>query len=123
MLFTTIPSMTLTLVVFLVAGFFLVDASAVDVQGFSGGLSRAFHVTPWTLLVPLATGVIIALRMPSLAVLFVSALLGGVSALVLQSDVLLSIVGEKLPSATPPKPYLPALNRLTMVSGSQWDGQ
>ena len=99
MLFTTIPSMTLTLVVFLMAGFFLVDASAVEVQSFSEGLSGAFHVTPWTLLVPLATGVLIAFRMPSLAVLFISALLGGASAVVLQSDVLLSIVGEELPSA------------------------
>ena len=99
MLFTTIPSMTLTLMIFLVAGFFLVDASAVDVHGFSERLSRAFHVTPWTLLVPLATGVLIVFRMPSLAVLFLSALLGGVSAVVLQRDVLLSVVGERLPSA------------------------
>ena len=99
MLLTTIPSMTLTLIIFLVAGFFLADASTVDVQEFSEGLSRTFHVTPWTLLVPLATGVLIALRLPSLAVLFISALLGGVSAVVLQSDVLLSVVGERLPSA------------------------
>ena len=100
MLFTTIPSMTLTLIIFLVAGFFLVDASAVDVQGFSEGLSRTFHVTPWTLLVPLVTGMLIAFRLPSLAALFISALLGGVSAVLLQSDVLLSVVGEKLPSVT-----------------------
>jgi len=100
MLFTTIPSMALTLVIFLVAGFFLVDASAVDAQGFADGLSRAFHVTPWTLLVPLLTGVLIAFRLPSLAVLFFSALLGGVSAVVLQGDVLLSVAGEELPSVT-----------------------
>ena len=99
MLLTTIPSMTLTLIIFLVAGFFLVDASAVDVQGFEEGLSRTFHITPWTLLVPIATGALIAFRLPSLAVLFISALLGGVSAVVLQSDVLLSVVGEKVPSA------------------------
>ena len=63
MLLTTIPSMTLTLAIFLVAGFFLVDASAVDVQGFEEGLSRTFHITPWTLLVPIATGALIALRL------------------------------------------------------------
>ena len=99
MLLTTIPSMTLTLIIFLISGFFLVDASAVDVQTFSEGLSHTFHVTPWTLLVPVATGALIALRLPSLAVLFISALLGGASAVVLQGDVLLSVVGEKLPSA------------------------
>ena len=99
MFFTTIPSMTLTLIIFLAAGFFFVEAATVDVRGFSEGLSRAFHVTPWTLLVPLATGILIALRLPSLAVLFISALLGGVSAVIWQSDVLLSVAGEKLPSA------------------------
>ena len=99
MLFTTIPSMTLTLIIFLVSGFFLVDASAINVQEFSEGLAHAFHVSSWTLLVPVATGALIAFRLPSLAVLFISALLGGVSAVVLQGDVLLSVVGEKLPSA------------------------
>ena len=74
------------------------DASEADVQSFTDGLSRAFNITPWTLLVPVATGVLIALRMPSLAVLFLSALAGGVSAVVLQSDVLLSVVGEDAPS-------------------------
>ena len=99
MFLTTIPSMSLALAVFAVAGFFLVDASAVDAEGFAEGLARTFHITPWTLLVPAATGVLIALRLPSLAVLFVSALLGGAAALVLQGDVLLSVAGEALPSA------------------------
>ena len=98
MLITTIPSMTLALVVFALAGFSLFDAAAVDTLGFSEGLSRTFNITPWTLLVPVVTGVLIALRLPSLAVLFISALLGGVSALVLQGDVLLSVVGETAPS-------------------------
>jgi NhaC family Na+:H+ antiporter len=99
MLFTTMPSMALALVVFLVAGFFLADAAAVDVQGFSEGLSRTFNITPWTLLVPVFTGVLIVLRLPSLAVLFFSALMGGVSAVVLERDVLLSVAGEEMPSA------------------------
>jgi NhaC family Na+:H+ antiporter len=68
------------------------------VQGFSEGLSRTFNITPWTLLVPVFTGVLIVLRLPSLAVLFFSALMGGVSAVVLERDVLLSVAGEEMPS-------------------------
>ena len=121
MLLTTIPSMTLTLIIFLVAGFFLVDAAAADVQGFTEGLSSTFHITPWTLLVPLATGVLIVLRLPSLAVLFLSALLGGVSAIILQSDVLLSVVGEELPSATGyyKAPMTPFFSSTHIATGSE----
>ena len=99
MLLTTVPSMLLALSVFLVAGLCMAGSAPADVQGYVTGLTRSFNVTPWTLLVPLATGVLIALRLPSLAVLFLSALLGGVSAVVLQGDVLLSVVGESVPSA------------------------
>lgn len=87
-LFTTVPSMILTLLIFVLAGFFLVDVSSVDTQEFAAGLARTFHITPWTLLVPFVTGALVVFRLPSLAVLFVSALLGGVCALVLQGDVL-----------------------------------
>ena len=98
MLLTTVPSMILTLLILVLAGFFLVDVSTVDTQEFVDGLARTFHITPWTLLVPVATGALVVFRLPSLAVLFVSALLGGVCALVLQGDVLLSTVGECSPS-------------------------
>ena len=100
MLLTTVPSMLLALTVFLVAGLCMAGSSPTDVQGYVTGLSRTFNVTPWTLLVPLATGTLIVLRLPSLAVLFLSALMGGVSAIVLQSDILLSVVGETAPSVS-----------------------
>jgi len=95
MLQTTIPSMTLALLVYVVAGFFLVDASAVNAAEYVDGLERTFNITPWTLLVPLGTIALIVLRLPSLAVLFLSALMAGVSALVLEGDVLCQIVGVK----------------------------
>jgi len=95
MLQTTVPSLALTLAVFTVAGLFLSNgATAGDIEKCAEGLSSAFVLSPWTLLVPCITVVLILLRVPSLAVLLVSALLAGVMALVLQRPVLLSIVGE-----------------------------
>ena len=95
MLQTTIPSMTLALLAYGVAGFFLVDASAVNAAEYVDGLERTFNITPWTLLVPVGTIVLIALRLPSLVVLFLSALMAGVSAMALEGDVLCQIIGEK----------------------------
>ncbi len=93
MLQTTIPSMTLAMAIYLVAGFFLVDVSAAQTASYVDGLEKTFNITPWTLLVPLGTMVLIACRLPALAVLFLSALMAGASALVFEREVLCRIVG------------------------------
>jgi len=95
MLQTTVPSLVLTLAVFAVVGFFLPrDATTADVARCAEGLSTAFAISPWTLAVPVVTAVLILLRVPSLAVLFASALLAGGVALALQRPALLTVVGE-----------------------------
>ena len=94
MLFTTVPSMLLALIIYLVAGFFLIDASSGNVTDCVAGLSRTFNITPGTLLVPLATVVLIVLKLPSLAILFLSALFAAVSALVFEREALMAVAGE-----------------------------
>jgi len=95
MLQTTVPSLTLTLIVFAAAGFLLSSGTtSAEVEKCAEGLSSAFVLSPWTLLVPCATVGLILLRVPSLAVLLVSALLAGGLALVLQRPALLSVIGE-----------------------------
>lgn len=94
MMFTTIPTFLITLVIFFVAGIDGSDGAKVDVQQYIDGLSRTFHISLWTLLVPLLTGVLIARRVSSLIVLFVSSLMAGLVALVLQPHVLCEIAGN-----------------------------
>lgn len=94
MMFTTIPTFLITLVIFFVAGIGGSDGVKVDVQQYIDGLSRTFHISLWTLLVPVLTGVLIARRVSSLIVLFVSSLMAGLVALVLQSHVLCEIAGN-----------------------------
>ena len=83
MLFTTVPSFVITLVIFGIAGF-LMKGSGAQVDAGLDGLRATFNITPWTLLVPLFTGVLIARKAPSLITLFLSALAGIVAALILQ---------------------------------------
>ena len=91
MLQTTVPSMCITLVIFGIAGFFFMSEGEVHVQEYTEHLASTYNISLWTLLVPVLTGVMIARRVPSLITLFVSSLMAGVWALVLQPDILISI--------------------------------
>ena len=56
-------------------------------------LNEKFHITPWLLIVPVATGILIAKKVPSIVTLFLSTLLAAVFALIFQPDLLEEISG------------------------------
>ncbi len=93
---TTVPSIAITLVIFTVAG--LTHGSDTATAGQAAELSavlrETFDITPWLLVVPLVTGVMIARRVPAVITLFVSALLAGVFAVVFQPGLLSGIAGD-----------------------------
>lgn len=91
MLITTVPSLLLTLLLFTVVGLMYETGSDGQTAQFAAELHTRFHITPWLLLVPVLTGVLIARRVPSIITLFLSALMAGLSALLFQPDVLLEI--------------------------------
>lgn len=94
MLFTTVPTFTITLVIFLIAGFFMGGEGETNVTEYTEGLSVSFNISAWTLLVPLFTGVLIVKKVPALITLFLSALSAGVMAIILQPNILMNIAGE-----------------------------
>lgn len=91
MMLTTTPTFTITLVIFLFAGLGLGEGTELQVNQYTEGLSRTFNISLWTLLVPLLTGILIARRMPSLMVLFISSVMAGIVALILQPHILTEI--------------------------------
>ena len=93
MLFTTVPSITLSLILYLIIGLWY-DGKAVEIQQYLTGLEHGFNISLWTLLVPAFTGYLIYRKTPSLITLLLSALSACVCALVLQPDVLVKIAGE-----------------------------
>ena len=60
MLYTTVPSMIVTLIVFSIAGFSRETADASQIAAFSEALKGSFHITPWLMIVPIVTGIMIA---------------------------------------------------------------
>ena len=91
MLVTTVPSMVITLILFTVAGLLYDTSGSQDIETFTRALDGRFNITPWLLLVPVLTGVLIARRTPPVITLFLSALMSVVAGLVFQEGVLSDI--------------------------------
>ena len=94
MLYTTVPTFTISILIFLVAGFTMNVSGHGNVAEFMEGLQRTFVISPWLLLVPVLTGVMIARRWPSMVVLFLSIFLAVIVALLVQSHLIQQISGE-----------------------------
>ena len=91
MMFTTMPAFTITLIIFAAMGFGLANDSEVHVHQYTEGLSATYNISLWTLIVPVLTAILIARRVPSLIVLFLSAMMAGIMALILQPHILMQI--------------------------------
>lgn len=87
MLITTVPSITIAVIAFLVAGFVCDSGNADDVQRFTSALEGRFNLTPWLLAVPVLTGVLIAKRVPPVITLFLSSLMAVIAGCILQRGV------------------------------------
>ncbi|MDR3193979.1 MAG: sodium:proton antiporter, partial [Tannerella sp.] len=93
MLITTLPSLTIALLIFLVAGFFHESTSSGEINEFTHALGKTYHISLWLLLVPLLMSVLIAKKVSPLITLFLSAIAAGVAALVFQPGILHHLSG------------------------------
>ena len=96
MMITTIPSFLIALSVFLVAGF---SHTAVDnghLAACQEAITGRFNISIWLLVVPVATVVMIAKRLPALVTMFASTLLGVVFALLFQAGIVAEIADGDL---------------------------
>ena len=93
MVYTTVPSFTIALVIYFIVGLGIASGEALHVGQYTEGLANTYHISLWTLLVPVLTGVLIARRAPSLITLFLSSVMAGITALILQPHILTEIAG------------------------------
>ena len=91
MLITTIPSFVIALTIFLVASLTHASEGTSQAASFAEGLQNSFVISPWLLLVPLFTTVLIALRLPAAIILFLSALVAGIVMLMVQPGIVAQI--------------------------------
>ena len=94
MLYTTVPTFCISLSVFLIAGVMMNVSGQGNVAEFMGGLEHTFVISPWLLIVPVLTGVMIARRWPSMVVLFLAIFLAAIVGLIVQPALIHQISGE-----------------------------
>ena len=94
MLFTTVPTFCISLTIFLIAGITMDVQGHGNVAGFMDGLQHTFVISPWLLIVPVLTGVMIARKWPSMVVLFMAIMLAAIVGLLVQPDLVKQISGH-----------------------------
>ena len=99
MLFTTVPSITITLIIFFILGLSHGSSDSQNVSTFTEVLGNSFNITPWLLVVPLLTVVMIARKMPAIIVLALSTVMAAIAAVLFQPSVIEGIGSTSLDGA------------------------
>ena len=93
MTYTTVPTISIALLVFIIIGFGLDPVGATDTSSFLTSIEASFNVSPWLFIVPLVVIVLIIKKTPPLLALLIGTLLGGIAALIFQPGIVQMIGG------------------------------
>lgn len=95
MSYTTIPSITITLIIFLFLGFNIdSNAQATDIAVINEALQSAFDINPWLFSVPAIVILLIVKKVPAIPALLAGTLLGAAAALIFQSNIIIELGGN-----------------------------
>lgn len=93
---TTIPTMIITLILFIVIGLnYETSGSVEDVKTISQVISDKFNINPMLFIVPAVVLVMIIKRVPALPALLTGALLGGVFAVIFQPEIIKEVASDE----------------------------
>ncbi len=93
MMYTTVPNYIITLIIFFIAGLSMKAEGAAQMTAFTDALKASYMISPWLLLIPVGTFVLISRRMPTLIILMISSLAAAVVAIVFQTNITESVSG------------------------------
>jgi len=96
MLYTTLPSIVITLLIFIVLGWNFSSSGNLETHFLSESIREKFNISPWLFLVPLIVILMIVKKTPPLLALFIGTLLGGIFALIFQPQLLLELAESQV---------------------------
>lgn len=88
---TTIPTITVTIIVFIIIGLSIDTTGTPDISDKLSAIKGAFNITPWLFLVPVVVIALIVKKTPPLVALLIGTLLGGIAAVIAQPDIIKAI--------------------------------
>ena len=91
MMITTVPSMSISLLVFLAYGLFSSPQPMIEQHDIIVHLQSTFNISPWPLLIPLITCTLIIFRVKPLMTLIISTSLGIIGMFIFQPQIVASI--------------------------------
>ena len=92
MTYTTVPSISIALVIFLIIGFTQdLAITSTDTSIIQSAITEKFHISGWLFIVPLVVVILIVRKMAALPALLIGTLLAGVFAIIFQYDNVLEL--------------------------------
>ncbi|WP_299557175.1 Na+/H+ antiporter NhaC [Seonamhaeicola sp.] len=112
MALTTVPTITVTLLVFVIIGFNIDTTGSPDISDKLTAINGAFNISPWLFIVPVIVIYMIIKKTPPLVALLVGTLLGGIAAIIAQPGIVATVAGTD--SLTFHSAYKGVMNAMTV---------
>lgn len=121
MLYTTVPTLIVTLIVFTVIGLTIDTAGVSDTHTISQAVKETINVSPWLFIVPIVVIVLIVKKTSPLIALLIGTLLAAFAALIFQPDIVAGIGGGT--SLTFENGYKGLMNAITVSTEIPTDNE
>jgi len=122
MLWTTVPSMTIACILFLILGFFFDQPQNPDeIAAIQNAINVQFNVGPHLLIPLVLVLVLVYKKIPAFPALLIGALVGGLFAVLFQQEAVMRFVGEDIPKwrAMLQGPWMVMFGEYSMTSDNE----
>jgi NhaC family Na+:H+ antiporter len=94
MMYTTVPTLIITLIIFFILGFSIDSKTDVaGIESMQAILGNTFVISPWLFLVPMVVIGLIVMKVDALPALFFGTIAGGLAALIAQPNIVNQLSG------------------------------
>jgi len=114
MAITTIPTILITLLVFVIIGFSIETTGTPDISDKLAAIDAAFNISPWLFIVPITVIFMIIKKTEPLIALLVGTLFAGIVAIIAQPEIVTNVAGAD--SLTLNSAYKGVMNAITVDS-------
>lgn len=121
MALTTIPTIIITIIIFIIIGLTLEPSGVADTEALLATMEKHFYISPILFIVPIVVIFLITRKTKPLIALLVGTLLGGVFAIVFQPEVVTSITEAKQLTFT--SAYQGVMDAMTVDVAIQTDNE